>query len=309
MPVLPLSPCESSCPRTGESSPVLNRATFKPFVPLAACAGAALLLLAVTSGLKPGAYHQQRRAVPLGVSATRLAESDQALGLYARATGLLAAGRNREALAALDEAAEKPLVLAGNGDTGLAPADIAAPSLLMRLNVQLCAHAVTRANAGDTRAAHDWVRRARALADQILATVAPTRDALLAARAIDVQAGRAEAIVARRTGEAGVSEKIARREKAFRAFYERAVMAEIKLFQSRREAVLWEAVRGLPSDRNSVDERAQALARAQQTLDQEEAVMAADLLSLYTAERRRVLLPGGPATELAADPAVAPART
>ena len=133
--------------------------------------------------------------------------------------------------------------------------------------------------------AQRWLRYARRVAGHTLATEVPTLDALLTARAIDMDAGYAARDVAEGKGEADTAREIVRRERALRTFYQAQVWPEVLAARDRRIAADNEAYR-LPRLGGARD---RALREVAHVMEAQDAKLASVLLRRYAVARAQIL--------------------
>lgn len=221
-----------------------------------------------------------------GPSAALAAQSNRALADYARAHDLLLAGQDAEALRVLESARRRPLVITGLSGDGPAPTDVAAPSVMMRINRAICQRATACGEAGNVQEAAQWLHRARALSEQIMATEMPTLDAVATAWVIDVKIGRTERQVLRRAGRTREAAQVAQREKAMRAFYESQIQSEIVgVSEERRRAEFAVSQR----HENTPAQNLQELARLRREMEASDNHLALTLMARYETRRTRTM--------------------
>ena len=164
------------------------------------------------------------------------AAAQQTVVLYDQAAALLEAGRDAEAVVLLQKASSQPLEMPDSADRESVSRDVSSPARMIVLGRMMCGRALREAQTGNLQEAGEWVMQVRRLAVQALATPSPTLHALLTARALDLQVGRAEMALAKRAAVSPeVRERIVHSEAVLRAFYEREMLPRVVAARRLRE--------------------------------------------------------------------------
>jgi hypothetical protein len=225
---------------------------------------------------------------PIAAIATQpAAELSPALGTYRDALECLDKGEDAAARGLIFQGQDQALDLTRLSSVDTPAGEIAGAAMLLRLSGKLCDRAARAAAAGDAggdrSGALGWLRAARRLGDHVLATRVPTLDALLAARAMDRQVGRAEVSVLRRLGRTGAAARATRRAAALDRFWATRVTPHIRRATADHSAAFQREMQTAAAGRSSGDVRS-----LWQAVDRRDAARAENLIALYGQERKRV---------------------